>query len=411
MPTKSISTSSISSASDDDFDLTKFIDRGMCTGFDHITFYVGSVNAAARELINSFGFISCYEMGLETGSKNICSKVVCNGNVRIQLMGTVRPLHSTPEDPRVDEIHLHIATHGDGVKDIAFSVTNVEKFCERAEKAGGTLLMRPQTIKDKNGEIVLARIAGIGDTVHTIVDRTNYNGFLPGPYNVTDSATDRRGEDFPTLNMTCIDHVVQNDDWNMMLKDCKFYKKVFGFHKFWSVDERQIHTKYSALKSTVMASENESVKMPVNEPAKGLKTSQIEEYMEFNAAAGIQHVAIKVPDILSAVSEMKKHGVQFINVPNSYYENLKKRMKASKHPKFEESFERIKKLGILIDYDENGYLLQLFTKPLFDRPTFFFEVIQRHNHNGFGAGNFKGLFEVLEADQAKRGNLNTSTRI
>ncbi len=409
MPTQINSASSLSSDSDDEFELSKYIDRGMCTGFDHVTFYVGSVNAAARQLINSFGFKSYYNMGLETGSKNICSEVVCNGNVRIQLMGTVRPLHSTPDEPKVDEIHLHIATHGDGVKDIAFSVTNVEKFCERAEKAGGILLMKPLTIKDENGEIIMARISGIGDTVHTIVDRTNYRGFLPGPYKMSSLTKGRQGDDISILNMTCIDHVVQNDGWNMMLKDCKFYKKVFGFHRFWSVDEKQIHTKYSALKSTVMASENESVKMPVNEPAKGLKTSQIEEYMEFNAAAGIQHVAIKVPDILTAVSEMKKHGVEFIDVPESYYQNIKKRLQITKHPKFEESLEKIKTLGILIDYDENGYLLQLFTKPLFDRPTFFFEIIQRHNHNGFGAGNFKGLFEVLEADQAKRGNLKDST--
>ncbi|VEU19877.1 DEKNAAC100865 [Brettanomyces naardenensis] len=369
--------------------------------------YVGSVKATADNLVEKFGFQPYCSMGLETGSRKLCSIVVKNGNVIIQVMNTLEPLHSDPDDPLIDEIHSHIAFHGDSVKDVAFKVDNVEAAFRKALDAGGRIVMEPETFKDEFGEITLAKIAGIDDTVHTLVDRSKYHGFLPGPYRMEEfeESAPHRGEN---IIMNSVDHVVQNDGWNKMAVDCEYYERVFGFHQFWSVDERQISTKYSALRSTVMASENEIIKMPVNEPAKGLKTSQIEEFMDFNGTSGIQHVAIRVDDILTTVDHLKKRGVEFIEVPDKYYQNLSKRMEVSGHPEFAESLELIKSLGILVDFDEKGYLLQLFTRPLFDRPTFFFEIIQRHNHNGFGAGNFKGLFEVLELDQAKRGNLKDS---
>ncbi|QPG76473.1 hypothetical protein FOA43_003862 [Brettanomyces nanus] len=377
-------------------------------GYDHVTFYVGSVKAMASFLIDKYGFIPYCTMGLETGSRKVSGFVVKNGNVIIQLINTVIPLHTQRTDPLVDVIHTHIAYHGDSVKDVAFKVDNVEGAYEMAIAGGAKSLMEPKTFIDEFGEITMARVSGIADTVHTLVNRSKYNGFLPGPYRMEEySFNDEVHKDEP-ISLNCIDHVVQNDGWNKMEEDCKYYEKVFGFHQFWSVDDSVIHTDYSALKSTVMASENEIIKLPINEPAKGLKTSQIEEFMEFNGSAGIQHLALRVDDILTTVDHMKKRGVEFIIVPEQYYSSLKKRLENSKHPRFVEPFERIKELGILVDYDEHGYLLQLFTRPLFDRPSFFLEIIQRRNHDGFGAGNFKSLFEVLELDQARRGNLRDS---
>lgn len=376
---------------------------GQYLGYDHATFYVGSVKSSAHYLMNVFGFRPYYSMNLETGSRNIVSKVVRNGNVIIELLSTVKPLHSTPEDPSVDEIHTHIAVHGDSVKDVAFKVDNVEAAYERALNGGGKAIMDPRTFTDENGQITIAKVGALADTIHTLIDRSKYRGYLPGPYQKDESSHDIQPQ--YVVELSQIDHIVQNDDWNMMNIDCDYYTNVFGFHQFWSVDDTMIHTAYSALKSTVMASENEIIKMPVNEPAKGLKTSQIEEFMDYNVTAGIQHLALRVDNIITAIDHMRKRGVEFIAVPDVYYSNLAARLKGSKHPEFEEDMKKIQDLGILVDFDEQGYLLQLFTRPLFDRPTFFFEIIQRHNHNGFGAGNFKSLFEVLEDDQARRGNL------
>lgn len=386
--------------------LKEALKDGLCTGYDHVTFYVGSVDAVSQYLIHAFGFEPYCSMTLETGSRDIYARVLRNNKVIFQIMGTVRPTGSS-KNPLVEEIHHHLAEHGDSVKDVAFSTSNVQGMFDKAVKAGGKAIMKPTTYKDEFGELIVAKLGGIGDTVHTLVDRSHYKGFLQGPYQIDESSI--QNDTSNKIDMVRIDHIVQNDGWNKMMEDCLYYRKVFGFHRFWSVDEKQIHTKYSALRSTVMTSRNGSILMPVNEPAKGLKTSQIEEFMEFNGAPGIQHIAIKVPDILNAVKIFRKRGVEFINVPETYYNNLENRLSTSKHPKIKESMDTIRKLGILVDFDEKGYLLQLFTRPIFDRPTFFFEIIQRHNHNGFGAGNFKGLFEVLEGDQARRGNLRDST--
>ncbi|ODV83481.1 hypothetical protein CANARDRAFT_180907, partial [[Candida] arabinofermentans NRRL YB-2248] len=376
-------------------------------GYDHITFYVGSANVAATHFINTFGFVPYAHLGLESGSRLINARVVKNGNVIIQFMSALLPPQQNGgiSSSIADEIHFHLQEHGDAVKDVAFEVTDVEQVYSKAIKSGKVkAVWDPVTYKDEFGSITIARISTIGDTIHTLIDRSRYRGFLPGGY-VYDEVTGSNMQLDHAVSMDSIDHCVQNVDWGKMDESCSIYSEAFGFHKFWSVDDKQVYTQYSALKSTVMASPDGSIKMPINEPAKGLKTSQIEEFLKFNGGPGIQHIAIKVDDILKTVETMKYRGVDFIDVPEKYYDNLEKRLAGSTHPDFKESMQRIRKLGILVDYDEGGYLLQLFTRPLFDRPTVFLEIIQRNNHQGFGAGNFKGLFEILEEDQKKRGNL------
>lgn len=390
-------TIDISPASDDP--------SAICRDFDHVVFYVSSPKLVANYLCRTFGFSVYAYKGLETGSKDISATVIKNGNVHFVLMGAIRPLHKQPKDQMIDNIHKHIATHGDGVKDVAFQTDDINLIIKRlAEKDHSHLIVDgPNTITDEAGTIKTVTIRGMNDTVHTLVDRTQYKGFLPG-FKIVEQEDALSGTSLK-VDMAAIDHCVQNEDWNQMLKTCEFYKENFNFHVFWSVDENQIYTQYSALKSTVMSSENEHIKMPVNEPAIGLKKSQIEEFIEFNNGPGIQHIAIRVDNIIDTIKKMREMGVQFIDVPDEYYVNLEQKLKSSKHPKIKETLKSVKKLGILVDFDEKGYLLQLFTKPIFERPSFFFEIIQRNNHNGFGAGNFKGLFEVLEKDQEKRGNL------
>jgi 4-hydroxyphenylpyruvate dioxygenase len=243
-----------------------------------------------------------------------------------------------------------------------------------------------------------------GDTTHTLISRANYTGpFLPGfrPAKPTTSSIK-----MPAVELARIDHCVGNQDWNEMVSACAFYEQCLSFHRFWSVDDSQICTDFSALSSIVMASANNVVKMPINEPAAGKKRSQIEEYVIFNSGAGVQHIALLTKDIISTVSAMRARGVEFINVPDTYYETMRHRLKTEKRNwELKEEFETLERLNILIDYDEQGYLLQLFTKPLMDRPTVFIEIIQRNEFDGFGAGNFKSLFEAIEREQAERGNL------
>lgn len=375
----------------------------ICTDFDHVIFYVSSPKLVANYLCKTFGFKIYAYKGLETGSRDISATVINNGNVYFILMGAIRPLHKQPKDQLIDNIHKHIATHGDSVKDVAFKTSNINLMINHLKNLNklDIIIDGPNELIDNFGTIKTLTIKGFNDTTHTLIDRSNYNGFLPG-YKLINDSNDLQNS---FIKMDVIDHCVQNQDWNQMINTCNFYKEIFNFHVFWSVDENQIFTQYSALKSTVMTNENESIKMPVNEPAIGLKKSQIEEFIEFNNGSGIQHIAIKVDNIIDTIKKMRDSGAEFIKVPDEYYINLENRLKQNKHPKIKETLKSVKKLGILVDFDENGYLLQLFTKPIFERPSFFFEIIQRCNHNGFGAGNFKGLFEVLEKDQEKRGNL------
>jgi 4-hydroxyphenylpyruvate dioxygenase len=303
----------------------------------------------------------------------------------------------------LDEMYDHLDKHGDGVKDVAFEVDDVVAVYENALANGAEVVSAPHIDTCDEGDVISAVIRTYGDTTHTFIQRLTYTGpFLPGYQSC--STLDPANKFLPAVHLEAIDHCVGNQDWDEMNEACDFYERCLGFHRFWSVDDKDICTEFSALKSIVMSSPNQVVKMPINEPALGKKKSQIEEYVDFYNGPGVQHIALRTPNIIEAVTNLRARGVEFISVPETYYENMRLRLKAA-GMKLQESFETIQKLNILIDFDEGGYLLQLFTKPLMDRPTVFIEIIQRNNFDGFGAGNFKSLFEAIEREQDLRGNL------
>lgn len=383
-------------------------------GYDHVTWWVGNAKQAASYYSSLFGMKPLAYRGLETGSRYFTSHVVGNGDVRFVFTSPIRSAAYLPENEPISkaekallvEMHAHLERHGDAVKDVAFEVDSVEGVYSRAVSQGAESVQPPIVQSDKGdaGSVTTAVIRTYGDTTHTLVSRNNYRGiFLPG---FREAKLPTASVALPDVQMARIDHCVGNQDWDAMIAACEFYERCLSFHRFWSVDDSQICTEFSALKSIVMSSPNEVVKMPLNEPALGKKRSQIEEYVIFNSGAGVQHIAIQTPDILSTVSALRARGVQFIDVPETYYETVRMRLKTEKRNwQLQEDFDAIQRLNILIDYDEGGYLLQLFTKPLMDRPTVFIEIIQRNSFDGFGAGNFKSLFEAIEREQAERGNL------
>lgn len=382
-------------------------------GYDHVTWWVGNAKQAASYYSTLFGMKAVAYRGLETGSRYFTSHVVSNNDVRFVFTSPIRSLSYLPEDEPISpeektllkEMHAHLERHGDAVKDVAFEVDSVEGVYSRAVSQGAEAVQAPMIATDKAfGSVTTAVIRTYGDTTHTLVSRDDYKGpFLPGFRTaVLPTATVA----LPEVQLTRVDHCVGNQDWNAMVAACAFYERCLSFHRFWSVDDSQISTEFSALNSIVMASSNEVVKMPINEPAPGKKRSQIEEYVIFNSGAGVQHIALLTPDIVAAVTALRARGVQFIDVPSTYYETMRMRLKTERREwELQEDFETLERLHILIDYDEGGYLLQLFTKPLMDRPTVFIEIIQRNKFDGFGAGNFKSLFEAIEREQADRGNL------
>ncbi|EAL87514.1 hypothetical protein KXW98_007229 [Aspergillus fumigatus] len=378
-------------------------------GYDHVHWYVGNAKQAASYYITRMGFKRIAYRGLETGCRSVCSHVVRNGDITFILTSPLRSLDQVdrfpPEEQELlKEIHAHLEKHGDGVKDVAFEVDSVDSVFYAATNNGAKIVSQPRTLEDDNGQVRVATIQTYGETTHTLVERGSYHGaFLPG-YRMETGVEDPISQLLPGVHLNRIDHCVGNQDWDEMDKVCEYYEKALGFHRFWSVDDKQICTEYSALKSIVMASPNEVVKMPINEPAKGKKQSQIEEYVDFYNGAGVQHIALLTDDIIRDITNLKARGVEFIKVPDTYYEDIKVRLKKAGLT-LHEDFETIRSLDILIDFDEGGYLLQLFTKHLMDRPTVFIEIIQRHNFSGFGAGNFKSLFEAIEREQALRGNL------
>lgn len=319
----------------------------------------------------------------------------------------------TENEQLVRDIHEHVSRHGDAVRDVAFACDGVEVVYSAAVEGGAISHAPPCTLSDRFGTVTTATIGSYGDTVHTLINRSEYRGaFLPGFISSEDLTSMRKArttvDAIDTIagppGLTLLDHCVGNQGWNQMEDICKFYEKALGFHKFWSVDDKTISTEWSALFSTVMASENEKVKMPINQPAVGKKRSQIEEFVQFYDGPGVQHLALLTPNIIATVRNLRKRGVDFIDVPNTYYDTLRQRLSGSKiHVK--EDLQTLEELDILVDFDDGGYLLQLFTKPLMDRPTVFIEIIQRENFDGFGAGNFRSLFEAIERDQAMRGTL------
>lgn len=354
-------------------------------GTHHIEFYVGNAKQAAYYYRRALGFKLRGYLGPETGVKDRASYLVEQGKIRFVLTTSMHPDTA---------IARHVMEHGDGVRDIAIDVENVEEAYRIATERGARGVMEPVEINDHFGTVKMATIATYGDTVHTFVERRNYTGFfLPNFVERHDMLAESCG-------LKHVDHVVGNVDWDKMEDTVNFYRNVFGFTRFVSFDDNDISTEYSALRSTVVANENRWIKFPINEPAPGKKKSQIEEYVQFYKGAGVQHIAMESENILETIATMRDNGVEFITVPETYYKDLVER-----GGEISESIDELKALNILVDRDDKGYMLQIFTKPVEDRPTLFFEIIQRRGGESFGKGNFKALFEAIERDQAERGNL------
>ena len=360
-------------------------------GTDYVEFYVGNAKQAAHFYKTAFGFQSYAYKGLETGSKDVVSYVLTQDKIKLVL---TTPLKSS------SQINEHLVKHGDGVKVIALWVDDAQNAWEETTKRGAKSYFEPRTEKDADGEVVRAGIHTYGDTVHVFVERKNYNGiFLPG-FKAWESDYNPQ-----SLGLKYVDHMVGNVGWGEMNDWVKWYEDVMGFENFLSFDDSQIHTEYSALMSKVMSNGNGRIKFPINEPAEGKKKSQIEEYLDFYEGPGCQHIAVATDDIISTVRGMRERGVEFLTTPpDTYYMAAPKRLAEHDH-KLKEDLETLKSLGIMIDADDEGYLLQIFTRPVEDRPTLFFEIIQRMGAKGFGAGNFKALFESIEREQELRGTL------
>jgi 4-hydroxyphenylpyruvate dioxygenase len=360
-------------------------------GTDYIELYVGNAKQAAHFYKTAFGFQSLAYRGLETGSKNAASYVLKQGKIRLVL---TTPLHSK------SPINDHLRKHGDGVKVIALLVDDAKAAHAETTKRGAKSYFTPKKSQDEHGVIITSGIYTYGETVHVFVERKNYKGvFFPG-YEVWSSTYNP-----PSSGLRFIDHIVGNVGWGQMDIWVQWYEEVMGFVNFLSFDDKQIHTEYSALMSKVMSNGNGRIKFPINEPAKAEKRSQIEEYLDFYEDSGVQHLAVATDDIITTVKQLKKNGVEFLPPPpQAYYDAIPSRLGA--HMKLmKEDISALQELSILVDADEEGYLLQIFTKPIEDRPTLFFEIIQRMGAKGFGAGNFKALFESIEREQANRGTL------
>lgn len=355
-------------------------------GTDHIEFYVGNAKQAAYFYQHAFGFEWIAYSGPETGMRDKVSYVLKQGKITFVLTTS---LYSN------SDIAQHVARHGDGVKVLALWVDDASKAFYETTSRGAEPAMEPTSLKDAFGEVVLSSIRTYGDTLHTFVERKNYNGpFLPGYVKAKSHFT------VEPIGLKYIDHCVGNVELGQMNRWVDFYETVMGFNLLVTFDDKDISTEYSALMSKVVSNGNGYIKFPINEPAEGKRKSQIEEYLQFYNGAGVQHIAIATDNIIQTVGELRKRGIEFLHVPDVYYEDVLDRV-----GKIDEDLKPLRELNILIDRDEEGYLLQIFTKPVEDRPTLFFEIIQRKGAKSFGKGNFKALFEAIEREQALRGNL------
>jgi 4-hydroxyphenylpyruvate dioxygenase len=355
-------------------------------GTDHVEFYVGNAKQAAYYYQSAFGFQMLAYAGPETGLRDRASYVLQQGKIRFVFTTALQA---------DSEIAQHVYRHGDGVKVLALQVEDAEKSFYETMQRGAIAIHQPTTMRDEFGEITYASIQTYGDTIHTFVDRTKYQGvFMPGYVARSGLKTVK------PIGLKHVDHCVGNVELGRMDEWVNFYEKVMGFSLLLTFDDQDISTEYSALMSKVVSNGNGYVKFPINEPADGKKKSQIEEYLDFYGGAGVQHIAVATDDIVHTVSELRNRGIEFLYVPETYYEDLKERV-----GNIDEEIEALKKLNILVDRDEEGYLLQIFTKPVEDRPTLFYEIIQRKGAKSFGKGNFKALFESIEREQALRGNL------
>ncbi|MDT0685379.1 4-hydroxyphenylpyruvate dioxygenase [Autumnicola psychrophila] len=356
-------------------------------GTDFVELYVGNAKQSAYYYQHAWGFQPLAYSGLETGKKDSVSYVLQQGKIKLALTSPLQPK---------GEINEHIDKHGDGVKMIALWVDDARKSFEETTKRGAKSYKEPYVMQDEYGSVVISGIHTYGETIHLFIERKNYSGsFLPGYKAYSPLAKSKE------TGLKYIDHMVGNVGWNEMNKWCEFYAKVMGFAQMVSFDDKDISTEYTALMSKVMSNGNGRIKFPINEPAKGKKKSQIEEYIDFYNGAGVQHIALATDNIIKTVTQLRDNGVEFLHVPETYYETVLDRV-----GKIDEELEPLKELGVLVDRDDEGYLLQIFTKPVLDRPTMFFEIIQRKGANSFGKGNFKALFEAIEREQDLRGTLN-----
>ena len=350
----------------------------------HIEFWVGNAKQAAFFYRQAFGFSQFAYSGLETGERERTSFVLEQGEARLLFTSPLK---------KDDELNQHLIRHGDGVRDIAFEVPDADRAFEEALRRGATAAIEPYDLVDERGTVRRAAIRTYGDTIHSLISYRGYEGpFLPG-FEAAVVTT-------PGVGIRRVDHIVGNVELGKMNYWAEWYSRVFGFSRYISFDDKDISTEYSALMSIVMSDNSYAIKFPINEPAEGRKKSQIEEYLDYYNGPGVQHVAMLTDDIIATVGHLKANGVEFLEVPASYYETLSERV-----GEIDESMAAVRDLGILVDRDEEGYLLQLFTKPVEDRPTLFFELIQRKGSRGFGKGNFKALFESIEREQQLRGNL------
>jgi len=355
-------------------------------GTDYVEFYVGNAKQAAHFYKTAFGFQSLAYSGPETGVKDRASYAIRQNKLTLVLTTPIRP-----DNPIADHVHKH----GDGVKALALTVEDATSAWEETTKRGGKSYLKPTTLSDKHGELVMSGIHTYGEVVHLFIERQNYHGpFMPA-FRKWESNYNP-----PQTGLQYVDHCVGNVGWNQMNPWVKFYEDVMGFRNILTFDDKDISTEYSALMSKVMSNGNGFVKFPINEPAEGKKKSQVEEYLEFYNGEGVQHIAMATKNIIETVTDLQKRGVEFLQIPSNYYDTLLDRV-----GDIDEELNALKRLGILVDRDDEGYLLQIFTKPVEDRPTLFFEIIQRKGAKSFGKGNFKALFEAIEREQAARGNL------
>jgi 4-hydroxyphenylpyruvate dioxygenase len=355
-------------------------------GTDYVEFYVGNAKQASHYYRTAFGFQLVAYRGPETGTRDRASYLLQQNKVRLILTSPIAPDHPAA---------AHVAKHGDGVRDIALWVDDAREAFEVAVERGARPALQPTVLKDDAGEVVLAAIHTYGDTIHSLVERRNYRGlFMPGFQPVKPHYSP------PAVGLQYVDHCVGNVELGAMNTWVKFYQDVMGFRNLISFDDKDISTEYSSLMSKVVASGNDRIKFPINEPAQGRKKSQIDEYLEFYRGPGVQHLAVATDDIIQTVTALRDRGVEFLQVPKSYYDTVQERV-----GRIDEKLAQLKDLGILVDRDDEGYLLQIFSKPVQDRPTLFYEIIQRKGAKSFGKGNFKALFEAIEREQAARGNL------
>jgi len=355
-------------------------------GTDHVEFYVGNAKQAAYFYRTAFGFTLVAYAGPETGERDRASYVVQQGKIRFVLTTPLMSNHA---------IAAHIHTHGDGVRVVALWVDAARGAWKETTQRGALSVAEPYELEDEHGRAILASIRTYGDTIHTFVERGHYAGpFLPGFRGVESDPVAR------PVGLLHVDHMVGNVGWNEMNTWVDFYARVMGFSLYQHFDDNDISTEYSALMSKVMANGNGYVKFPINEPAQGKKKSQVEEYLDFYPGPGVQHIALATKDILHTVKKLRDQGIEFLRVPRTYYTELQERV-----GKIDEPVEELEQLGILVDRDNEGYMLQIFTRPVEDRPTLFFEIIQRKGSRSFGKGNFKALFEAIEREQQARGNL------